>query len=368
MANEEQLSILKQGVDVWNDWRSRSPINKKIDLADANLREINLSHANLKLAILSGANLSGARLRGANLTQTDLIEVDLSDADLTGAALSGANLFHSNLQRTVIRTALLDKVVLCGSKLIGARLSECYLLGTDLSDAQMGNTEFVHLDLGTVIGLDKVRHQSPSSISIDTLVRSRGKIPQVFLRGCGLSDWEVEQAKLYDPELTNPQIGKIQERIYDMRSTRVLQISPLFISYSRADSEFVNKIGASLTDKGIRYWRDIHDMKAGRIEKQIEQEISDNRTVLLVLSEHSLKSDWVQHEVRMARETEKKAEQDVLCPIALDDSWKSSRWPKRVMEQIMEYNILDFSAWADDVKFDGMFRRLIDGLELFYKG
>ena len=34
----------------------------------------------------------------------------------------------------------------------------------------------------------------------------------------------------------------------------------------------------------------------------------------------------------------------------------------------MEYNILDFSAWKDDGKFDGMFRKLIDGLELFYKG
>ena len=41
---------------------------------------------------------------------------------------------------------------------------------------------------------------------------------------------------------------------------------------------------------------------------------------------------------------------------------------KRVMEQIMEYNILDFSEWKDNSKFDSMFRKLIDGLELFYKG
>jgi hypothetical protein len=33
----------------------------------------------------------------------------------------------------------------------------------------------------------------------------------------------------------------------------------------------------------------------------------------------------------------------------------------------MEYNILDFSEWRDDQKFDNKFRRLIDGLELFYK-
>ena len=29
---------------------------------------------------------------------------------------------------------------------------------------------------------------------------------------------------------------------------------------------------------------------------------------------------------------------------------------------------LIFPRWKDDVKFEGMFRKLIDGLELFYKG
>jgi len=65
---------------------------------------------------------------------------------------------------------------------------------------------------------------------------------------------------------------------------------------------------------------------------------------------------------------EKELGRDVLCPIALDDSWKSSAWPKRLMEQIMEYNILDFSAWRDGKQFTNTFNRLVDGLELFYKG
>ena len=64
----------------------------------------------------------------------------------------------------------------------------------------------------------------------------------------------------------------------------------------------------------------------------------------------------------------KELEPHILRPVALDDSWKSSRWPKRMMEQIMEYDIIDFTGWEDDVKFEGMFRKLIDGLELFYKG
>jgi len=104
------------------------------------------------------------------------------------------------------------------------------------------------------------------------------------------------------------------------------------------------------------------------VETQLDSAIRLNPTVLFVLSEHSLSSDWVEHEVRTARTLEKEMGRDVLCPVALDDSWKSSRWPKRIMKQIMEYNILDFSAWEDDSKFEGMFRKLIDGLELFYKG
>jgi hypothetical protein len=79
--------------------------------------------------------------------------------------------------------------------------------------------------------------------------------------------------------------------MYELRATQALQVSPLFVSYSHADSHFVDKIGERLTDKGIRYWRDIHDLKAGRIERQLDQAISQNRTVLLVMSANSLRSD-----------------------------------------------------------------------------
>jgi len=37
------------------------------------------------------------------------------------------------------------------------------------------------------------------------------------------------------------------------------------------------------------------------------------------------------------------------------------------MEQVMEYNILDFSKGEDDGEFGKLFRKLINGLELFYK-
>ena len=45
-----------------------------------------------------------------------------------------------------------------------------------------------------------------SSISTDTFILSEGKIHEGFLRGCGLSDWEIEEVKLYNPNLNNDEV------------------------------------------------------------------------------------------------------------------------------------------------------------------
>jgi len=383
MANEEQLAILRQGVEVWNGWRAKKPTDLNIDLIGANLAKINLSgayllkadlsgailaEANLSGAFLNEANLSGADLTRANLCRTDLRTAFLDKSDLREADLKGARLEHVKFREANLSEADLSEAELRGASLFRANFSKSLLSGCSFSNASVKDTLFGSVDLSTAVALEDILHYGPSTIGIDTVAKSKGKIPEIFLRGCGLSDWEIEQVKLYNPELNNDEITQIQYRVYELRASQALQISPLFISYSHADSEFVDKVGNHLNEKGVRHWRDIHEMKAGRMEKQIDLAISQNPTVLLVLSQYSIKSDWVEHEVRTARELEKEIGRDVLCPIALDDSWKDSRWPKRVMEQIMEYSILDFSAWEDDVKFEGMFRKLIDGLELFYKG
>ena len=330
MADKKHLALLKKSVLSWNRWRQA---NTYANLQDADLRDANLLNADFRNVTLIGADLSGAHLLGADFNGANLAEADLSNANL-----------------------------------IFANLTQCHLYRTIFLQMRTGGTIFTQLDLRQVIGLEEIEHTSSSTVSTDTFVASRGQVPEVFLRGCGLSDWEIEVARLYNPDLTNAEINDIQYKMYDLRATQALQISPLFISYGHADTKFVDKLESHLNKKGVRFWRDTHEMKAGRIETQIDRAISQNRTALLVLSQNSIKSDWVEHEVRTAREQEKNTGRDVLCPIALDDSWRSSQWPKRVMEQIMEYNILDFSVWEDDVKFEGMFRKLIDGLELFYKG
>jgi hypothetical protein len=78
-------------------------------------------------------------------------------------------------------------------------------------------------------------------------------------------------------------------------------------------------------------------------------------------------ASFVEHEVRLAHKLEQETRHDVLCPVALDDGWKACRWSERLREQIEEYNVLDFSGWDDRASLDRMYRRLIQGLDLFYR-
>ena len=111
MANEEQLAILRQGVEVWNQWRKENP-NVEIDLSKTSfkrrilprvdLRGANLSGSDFSEAILSWSDLSGATLIGTNFYVADLYETDLRGADLTGSILVGAHLIRTKIDKAKV--------------------------------------------------------------------------------------------------------------------------------------------------------------------------------------------------------------------------------------------------------------------------
>ncbi|MEE9144018.1 MAG: pentapeptide repeat-containing protein [Candidatus Binatia bacterium] len=107
MANKEQFTLLKQGVDVWNEWRKSNPEIRpdlsganlfKMDLSEANLTDTNLQKAILRKADLYEATLIGANLQGADLFGADLRRADLYGADLLLANLRGADLYGADLR------------------------------------------------------------------------------------------------------------------------------------------------------------------------------------------------------------------------------------------------------------------------------
>jgi hypothetical protein len=335
MANEDHLALLKQGVEAWNKWREINPEIKpdlsKADLTDldligvnlnkanlysarlnksrlntADLHDANLFHAILNGADLSDANLSEAVLNGAYLSKTNLTRANMPKTDLRGALLSTANLskanlFQANLYFSNLFGANLTEAVLAEANLYGTRFGWALLRMTDFSRATVGWSEFGNVDLSLAKGLESVKHDGPSSIGIEAFSLSKGKIPESFLRGVGISNVFIKY-------------------IHSL-SIEAIEYYSCFISYSINNESFAKRLHADLQDAGVRCWFAPEDMKIGdKIRPAIDQSIRVHDKLLLVLSEHSISSEWVEKEVETAFEEEAKRKQIILFPIRIDDA------------------------------------------------
>jgi hypothetical protein len=370
MANRENLAMLRQGVEAWNAWRERNPL-EPIDLCEAelhsaylalaNLSSANLSGAILKEAILSGANLTDALLSGSNLENADLGYADVSNADLRNANLggggfSGTNFTNANLTSADFSIARLFRANLNNAKLTNADLSRAMLAsvqldGADLSCASLGSTIFADVDLSRTAGLTSVRHHRPSTIGVDTILRSKGEIPASFLRGAGVSDGFIAYAKSL--------VGA------------AIQFHSLFISYAGLDQEFAGRLYSDLQAKGVRCWFAPHDVRGGRkLHEQIDEAIQLHDRLLLILSPHSMASHWVMTEISKARRRESRDGVRILFPISLAPFDAIRDWEcfdadtgKDSAREIREYFIPDFSNWKDHDAYQKAFGRLLKDLQ-----
>jgi len=320
------------------------------DLNGADFRGANLKGANFNGALLDGANLRNADLNGgdlrtaklvrvdlsrADLRLTNLVSVDLRGSDLRGADLSGAHLKGASLMSASLHEADLRNADLTGVNLSGANLTDTRLKGADLSGALVGGTVFADVDLRHVKGLETLRHTSPSTLGTDTLARSRGTLPEAFLRGCGLSPFEIQA-----------------ERDRGRSPKRAL------ISHSQQDDAFVEELRRRFAERGIQSWVAAHELKGTLRERQSKLAIQHDVSLILVLSQSSVQSDWAEHEVRLARKLEKDLGETVLCPIGLDDAWKAPMW--KIQEQIPAETVLSFADWRDASAMAKQFDLLIE--------
>jgi hypothetical protein len=385
VANKEALRILKQGSEAWNKWRKA---DLKADLSGADLTQASLiaarlSGANLSRAVLrradlrwadlSGADLSGAHLSGAHLSEAPLRKANLSDADLRTANLRRANLSEADLRwanlseadlseadlsgavliAANLRGADLRRADLSGAHLSGAVLRRADLRGANLTRAEVGDTLFVDIDLSKVVGLESVRHHGPSNIGIDTIYKSQGKIPEIFLHGAGVPEPFIVQMKAL--------VGSMEP----------IQFYSCFISYSFDDQHFADRLHADLQVNNVRCWFAGHDMKGGKkIHEQIDEAIRLHDKVLLILSEASMASEWVKTEIAKARRREVKERKRILFPIRLVDFDKLQDWEnfdadtgKDSAREIREYFIPDFSRWKDHDSYRISFDRLLRDLK-----
>lgn len=313
MANPVHVKLVRAGRDAVTQWRDRAQAIGAIDREHDGMPRLDLSGADLAGADLHEIEFWDANLRGADMARAMLHYAQLIGADLRDADLSGANLTWANMPLT------------------------------KLSGAIVGLTAFGETNLFRAQGLDQVRHIGPSYLDHGTLERS-GMLDEAFMLGCGLPDHLVQDYRAFH---TNP-----------------IQFYSCFISYSSKDDAFTAKLHRDLTAEGIKAWRAPDDLKIGdKLRPRIDEAILLHDKLLLVLSENSISSAWVESEVEAALEKERRnPEHTVLFPVRLDESVMetSVAWASEIRRT---RHIGDFGTWTNEPEYARALQRLIKDLK-----
>ena len=361
MANMEHVQLVRRGRDHVARWKEANPgeildLNaaymsfvrapqvdisgadlRHSDLMGAVMRRANLSgcflnpshlyHADLRESNLTGCLFNGANLRGADLRQADLTGADLDRAVLSDADLSGANLTNANLQRTSLKGAKLIGANLTGANFSGAdlvrsdltdavlanadlfqtRVWGCILDGADLSGAALGYTVLQDCDLRNVIGLERIRHDAPSSIGVDTIYRSGGQLPAMFLAAAGVPS---SLATLQDAIAAAPP-----------------QLSECYIACRDDDEEFAHKLSDDLSEQGITAWVFSQHARGNALvsrlsssdQEEIERWVRHYDRLIVVASTRAIDTEAILNDITAARNKQQSADRWMLYFVAPDD-------------------------------------------------
>ena len=217
--------------------------------------------------------------------------------------------------------------------------------GVNLTKAHFYHTTFAWVDLSLVKGLEMSIHDGPSTVNVNSVVLpTEDYTHKQFLRGVGFSETQIE----YLPSLLKP---------------RPIQYYSIFISYAHQDEVLAQQLYTDLRNKDVPCWFAPEDLKIGnKFRQHIDKAIHLQDKLLLLLSEHSISSAWVENEVEAALEKEALQQREVLFPIRLDDTvmQTSQAWAATLRRT---RHIGDFANWTDHQAYQIAFYRLLRDLK-----
>ena len=125
-----------------------------------------------------------------------------------------------------------------------------------------------------------------------------------------------------------------------------------------------------------RCWFAPHDIHGGRkIHEQIDEAIRLHDRLLLILSKHSMSSEWVKTELAKAHKREVKEGKRVLFPVRLAAFEVLRDWEcfdgdtgKDSAREVREYFIPDFSKWKEHDSYQAGLVRLVGDLKAVVSG
>jgi len=319
MANPEHVAKLKEGVEAWNAWRrttSDKPDLSRIVLTNTEFAGCDLTGSDFSDAILEQVTFIGCKCNTCSFERANLVAVILFATQMHSCNFKDARIGFSEFHGTSLRQS-------------------------EFAGAAVQGTAFAGVDLRGVQGLDTVEAHA-NSIGIDTFFKSGG-LPKSFLRKSGVPEEFIQYAASL--------IGK------------AIEYYSCFLSYSSKDDEFARRLYNDLQGKNVRTWFAPEDLKIGdRFRSRIDESIRIHDKLVIILSENSVNSDWVETEVESALEREQKEGKDVLFPIAIDEEGFTSTqpWAKDIR---LKRHIGDFRKWKSHDDYTAAFDRLVRDLK-----
>lgn len=158
-----------------------------------------------------------------------------------------------------------------------------------------GNKKFavVYFD-GMLVGEEFhwIRHEHIAPVTTDDLMRRRKEInPRLSAkRSSNKERFELLSEYAYIASV-------LAERMFNASFTKSEIGKRIFISHSSEDKQFAIWLAVDLANAGHTPWLDEWEIRAGEsIPKKIEEGIKNCDFVAVILSEHSVKSNWVERE------------------------------------------------------------------------
>lgn len=326
--NKEHLEILEKGIEYWNNWRIEFPrVNpdlsnitlsltnparfrkdveyKMRDFSSGNFRKTNFSESKLL-----GANFTSCNLEKAIFKKADLRRANFAHANLSGVSFHQANLTLSNFYKADLNNALFWETI-------------------------MARTSFLKSK-----NLINTRHGGPSVIDHRTFIKS-GDLAEEFLYKIGLP----------------------KEIILSMNNfVKNRKSKSCFISHSSKDVKFVEKLYNDLQENDMNCWYAPEDLDIGdKTRDKIDKAIEDYDKLLIILSENSIESYWVEDEVEAAIDYEITNNTIKLLPIMIDKSvfGLDKPWFKKIKRN---RNIGDFSDWESPEQYELKLSKLIKSI------
>ena len=279
-------------------------------------------------------------LRGADLVQVDLYGANLSRADLSGSILSNADI--------------------SGADLSGAQLIDANLNGTNLGRADLSGAVVVGCDMSACVGLESAHSDFPSSIGVDTLIRT--------LRSMG-GEFSAEQRHFFI-ESGVPETLLLY--LPSALTSDPLQFYPSMLSYANEDPAFTGRLYRALQAHKVKVWWFPESALGGRpVWANIDRAIQSYEKLIVVCSEDSLNNDHVLREIERALEKEagllrrKKdhptIDADVLIPLTLD-GFVFDGWQHHLEADVLRKTLIDFRDIGAEEGYQAALGRLMRAL------